>query len=327
MALLENIHAFVRTIELGSLSAAGRQLRQSPAVMSHRLQQLEAHLGVRLVNRTTRRLQLTEHGLAFFERARQVIEALERAETAVSDRGATPRGNIRITAPLAFGRRFLAPLVPAFLDAHPHVSIRMRLSDHLLDLVGEAVDVALRLANLRDSSLIARKIADCPRILCATPAYLAARGVPERPEDLFGHDCLLLRFPGSQQFRWTLQTPDGPLTLAVQGRVDADDSDVLLQLALAGRGIVLKPLFEVADDLRSGALVPVLVDFPPQPVALSVVYPHKQSPASRIKLFADYLAREIQPLITRAHAAFDLPARTAPPGSGDLAGPDPPQNR
>ena len=327
MALLENIHAFVRTIELGSLSAAGRQLRQSPAVMSHRLQQLEAHLGVRLVNRTTRRLQLTEQGLAFFERARQVIEALERAETAVSDLGATPRGNIRITAPLSFGRRFLAPLVPAFLDAHPHVGIRMRLSDHLLDLLGEAVDVALRLANLQDSSLIARKIADCPRILCAAPAYLAARGMPERPEDLFGHECLLLRFPGSQQYRWTLQAPDGPLTLAVQGRVDADDSDVLLQLALAGRGIVLKPLFEVADELHSGALVPVLASFPPQPVTLSVVYPHKQSPASRIKLFADYLVREIQPLITQAHAGFDLPAMAAPPLASDGGEQAAPQNR
>jgi DNA-binding transcriptional LysR family regulator len=305
MALLENIQAFVRTIELGSLSAAGRQLRQSPAVMSHRLQQLEAHLGVRLVNRTTRRLQLTEQGLAFFENGRHVLEALERAESAAADAGGVPRGNIRMTAPLSFGRRVLAPLVLAFQDKYPQVNIRLRLSDHLLDLLGEAVDVALRLAILQDSSLIARKIADCPRILCASPSYLAVNGTPENPQDLFNHNCLLLRFPGSPQYRWTLQTPDGPLTLPVRGRMDADDSDTLFHWALAGRGIVLKPVFEIVDELASGALRPVLPTFPPMPVSLAVVYPHKRLLSSRVKLLADFLVQEIAPTIAKAHDAIN----------------------
>ncbi|RFB80908.1 LysR family transcriptional regulator [Methylovirgula sp. 4M-Z18] len=305
MSLLENIQAFVRTIELGSLSAAGRQLRQSPAVMSHRLQQLEAHLGVRLVNRTTRRLQLTEQGLVFFENARVVLETLERAESVVSDVGATPRGNLKVTAPLVFGRCMLAPLVPSFLEKYPHVSIRLRLSDHLLDLLSEGVDMAVRLAIMPDSSLIARKIADCPRVLCASPEYLAARGTPETPEDLFGHNCLLLRFPGSQQFRWTIQSGDGPLTLSVQGRADADDGDVLTQWALAGQGIALKSAFEIADALRDGRLVPVLPQFPPLPATLSVVYPHKRLMPARVKLFADFLVQEISPLIQKAHEGLD----------------------
>jgi len=305
MAVLENIQAFVRTIELGSLSAAGRQLRQSPAVMSHRLQQLEAHLGVRLVNRTTRRLQLTEQGLAFFENAAQVLEALERAESAVADTGGSPRGTIRITAPLGLGRRVLAPLSLKFMEAHPAISIRLRLSDHLLNLLAEAVDLALRLAVLPDSTLVRRKIADCPRVLCASPAYLAAHSAPEQPEDLFGHNCLLLRFPGSQQYRWTLQSPDGPIALSVQGRMDADDGDVLTDWARAGHGIAMPALFEVADDLRAGRLVRVLPEFPPEPTSLSVVYPHKRLLPARVKLFSEFLVREIAPLMANAHKGFD----------------------
>jgi len=305
MAVLENIQAFVRTIELGSLSAAGRQLRQSPAVMSHRLQQLEAHLGVRLVNRTTRRLQLTEQGLAFFENAAQVLEALERAESAVADTGGSPRGTIRITAPLGLGRRVLAPLSLKFMEAHPAISIRLRLSDHLLNLLAEAVDLALRLAVLPDSTLVRRKIADCPRVLCASPAYLAAHSAPEQPEDLFGHNCLLLRFPGSQQYRWTLQSPDGPIALSVQGRMDADDGDVLTDWARAGHGIAMPALFEVADDLRAGRLVRVLPEFPPEPTSLSVVYPHKRLLPARVKLFSEFLVREIAPQMANAHKGFD----------------------
>ena len=182
--LLENMQVFVRVVELGSLSAAGRQLRLSPAVVSHRLQQLENHLGVRLLNRTTRQVQPTEQGAAYYEACQEVLAALAHAESVVADAGGTPRGNLRVTAPLGFGRRILAPLIPRFIARYPQLDVRLRLSDHLLDLLREAVDVAIRLAVLADSSLIARKIADCPRLLCAAPDYLAAHGTPERPEDL-----------------------------------------------------------------------------------------------------------------------------------------------
>jgi DNA-binding transcriptional LysR family regulator len=278
--------------------------------MSHRLQQLEGHLGVRLVNRTTRRLQLTEQGHAFFENATQVIEALERAESAVADSGGRPRGTIRVTAPLGLGRRTLAPLSLKFMDAHPDISIRLRLSDHILDLLAEAVDIALRLAVLPDSSLIGRKIADVPRVLCAAPSYLAQHGTPKQPEDLFGHNCLLLRFPGSQQYRWTLQSLDGPIILSIQGRMDADDGDVLADWARAGHGITMRALFEVGEDLRAGRLVRVLPDFPPVPTTLSVVYPHKRLLPARVKLFADFLVREVTPMIATAHEEFDLLAPT-----------------
>jgi len=288
MSLLENIRVFVRVVEQDSMSAAGRLLRLSPAVVSHRIQSLESHLGVRLLNRTTRKVQPTEQGLAFYQAAQEVMAAVERAETVVAGAGGQPQGALRVTAPLGFARRILAPLVPEFQQAHPKVTLQLRCSEHLIDLLNESVDVALRMGILTDSSLISRKIVDCERLLCAAPAYLSDRGTPKTPEDLLEHNCLLLRFPGSQQFRWTLQTPDGPQTLSVQGSFDADDGDLLTTWALAGQGIVLKPLWEVAEHLKDGRLVPVLPDCPPESVTLSVLYPHRRLLPARVKAFADF---------------------------------------
>jgi DNA-binding transcriptional LysR family regulator len=299
---------FVRVVELGSLSAAGRHLRLSPAVVSHRLQQLESHLGARLLNRTTRQVQPTEQGLVYYQACQDVMDALERAESAIADAGGMPRGSLRVTAPLGFGRRVLAPLVPEFQARHPEVDVRLRLSDHLIDLLEEAVDCAIRMAVLADSSLIVRKIADCPRVLCAAPAYLEAHGHPAVPEDLLEHRCLLLRFAGSQQFRWTLTTPDGPVTLPVGGPLDADDGDVLTEWALLGQGIALKPLWEVAAHLRQGRLEPVLSDFPPEPAALAVLYPHRRLLPAKVKAFADFMVEH------GPHALADLDR--PPPGEG-----------
>jgi DNA-binding transcriptional LysR family regulator len=288
MSLLENIRVFVRVVEQDSMSAAGRQLRLSPAVVSHRIQSLESHLGVRLLNRTTRRVQPTEQGLAFYQACQEVMAAVERAETVVAGTGGVPQGSLRVTSPLGFARRILAPLVPEFQALHPKVTLQLRCSEHLVDLLNESVDVAVRLAILSDSSLIARKIIDCERLLCAAPAYLSEHGTPQTPEALHDHNCLLLRFPGSQQFRWTLQTAEGPQTFSVQGRFDADDGDLLTDWALDARGIALKPLWEVAGHIKAGRLVPLLMDHPPEPVSLSVLYPHRRLLPARVKAFSDF---------------------------------------
>ena len=288
MSLLENIRVFVRVVEQDSMSAAGRQLRLSPAVVSHRIQSLEAHLGVRLLNRTTRRVQPTEQGLAFYQASLEVMAAVERAENVAAGVGGAPQGTLRVTTPLGFARRILAPLVPEFQALHPQVTLQLRLSEHIIDLLTESVDIAVRLAILSDSSLISRKVVDCERLLCAAPAYLSEAGTPEAPEDLLDHNCLLLRFPGSQQYRWILQTADGPRPLSVHGRFDADDGDVLTTWALAGQGIVMKPLWEVAEHLRAGALVPLLLDNPPEAAALSILYPHRRLLPAKVKAFADF---------------------------------------
>jgi len=308
LALIENIRVFVRVLELGSLSAAGRHMRLSPAVVSHRLQQLEAHLGVRLLNRTTRRVRPTEHGSAFYEACQDVLASLERAEATVADAGRLPRGILRITAPLGFGRQILAPILPDFRDEHPEVSVQLRLSDHVLDLVAEGMDVAIRLGTLADSSLIARRIADCPQVVCASPDYLLRHGAPKEPADLLKHACLILRLPGARPVRWVLNTPDGPVTLAVSGPVDADFGEILTEFALRGHGILLKPLWEVADYLRDGRLVPVLPDFPPEPISVSVVYPHRRLVAAKTRAFADFILNRGGAAITEAIAGVAVSA-------------------
>lgn len=295
---LPNIEAFVRCVELGGFSAAGRSLRLSAAVVSHRIQVLERHLGCRLFNRTTRKVQLTEQGRVFYERCLEIKEAVERAESSVTDAGAAPRGTLRVTAPLGFGRRVVAPLVPRYRAMRPEIDVRLRLSDYLVDLLVEAVDVAVRMAPLADSSLVARRVAELPRALVAAPDYLARHGSPRRVEDLAGHQCLMLRFPGSGQFRWTLMDGDEPVVVAPWGPMDADDGDVLTDWALAGGGIALKPLFEVAAHLRSGALVRVLPEHPPQPVSLALLYPHRPPLPVKVRTFADLLVEE-----ARSHIA------------------------
>lgn len=306
MSLLDNMRVFVRVVEQDSMSAAGRLLRLSPAVVSHRIQALESHLGVRLLNRTTRRVQPTEQGLAFYQACQEVLAAVERAENVVAGAGSTPQGSLRVTAPLGFTRRILAPLVSEFQELHPKVTLQLRCSEHLIDLLTESVDLAIRMAILSDSSLISRKIVDCERLLCAAPSYISDKGAPETPEDLLDHNCLLLRFPGSQQFRWTLQTADGPKTFSVQGRFDADDGDVLTGWALEGRGIVLKPLWEVADQLRDGRLRPLLTDFPPEDVSLSVLYPHRRLLPARVKAFSDFAVTRFAAAIEERLAGLEL---------------------
>lgn len=288
MGLLEDIRVFVRSVEKGSFSEAGRDLRLSAAVVSHRVLSLEQRLNCRLLNRTTRKMQLTAAGRSFFERCIDVMDAVERAESSV----AGARGAIKVTAPLGLGRRLVAPMVTRFQSAHPELDIRLRLSDHLLDLIAEGIDIALRMASLDDSTFVLRKVADVERILCASPDYLAQNGVPKVAEDLKAHKCLLLRYPGSQQFRWTLLVQNTPVTLPVRGPVDSDDGDILTGWALSGAGIALKPVFEVADHLASGALVPVLPNFRPPPLTLSILYPSRRLLSPNVKLLSDMLFEE-----------------------------------
>ena len=301
MASLDNIESFVRSVELGSFSAAGRSLRLSAAVISHRMQVLERHLGCRLFNRSTRKMQLTEPGRIFYERCLEIREAVERAESSVTDAGATPRGTLRVTAPLGFGRRVVAPLVPRYRALRPEIDVRLRLSDHVLDLFLEAVDVAVRMGSLADSSLAVRRVAELPRALLASPTYLARHGTPGRIGDLGRHQCLTLRFPGSSEFRWTLMDGDRPVAVAPSGPMDADDGDVLTEWALSGEGIALKPLFEIAAHLRSGALVRVLPQYPPPPATLALLYPHRQLLPTKVRTFADLLVKE-----ARLHIATQM---------------------
>ncbi len=298
MATLENITVFVRSVEFGSFSSAGRATGLSAAVVSHRIKMLEQHLGCRLFHRTTRKMQLTEQGRIFYERCLEIREAVERAETSIAEMGASPRGSLKITAPLGIGRRVVTPMIARFRAEFPRIDVRLRLSDYLIDILMESVDMALRMAVMEDSALIMRKISDIERSLVAAPAYIARRGAPKKPDDLFDHECLLLRFPGSSQARWSLIEDGQARQLPVDGSIDADDSDVITDWAVAGLGIMLKPTFEVAEYLKSGELVRVLPDYPPVPVTLGVLYPYRQNVPAKVRAFADMLVPDM-----RAHIA------------------------
>ncbi|MCB5411342.1 LysR family transcriptional regulator [Pseudogemmobacter faecipullorum] len=307
MSYVNNLRMFVRVCDLGSMSAAARDQRTSPAVASARISDLEKHLGVRLFNRTTRSLQTTEQGRLFYDGACKVLEAITEAEAGISGGARNPRGTISLSAPLGIGRRLIAPEVPGFHDLYPQVDLRMRLSDRPVDLVTEGIDIAFHLGRLEDSTLKMRQIAECPRLLCAAPAYIARRGMPEDGEALLRdqHDCLILRYPGAREFRWTLQSPEGPRQYAVSGPFDSDDGDVLTQWALDGRGIVLKPLFDIAADLRAGRLVPVAKASPPQPVQLSALSQHRRLKDPKLSLFSDFITARIRETIRRE--SEDLP--------------------
>ncbi len=302
MSYVNNIRMFVRVYELGSMSAAARDQRTSPAVSSARISELEKHLGVRLFSRTTRSLQPTENGRIFYEGAKKVLEAIDDAEAAVMDVTQNPRGTIHVSAPLGIGRRFIAPHVPAFKDIYPQIDVRLRLSDRIVDVTTEGLDVAFHLGLLEDSTLKVRLIADCPRILCAAPAYVARRGNPADGAALVAdrHDCLNLRFPGAKEFQWTLQTPEGPRRYEIAGPFESDDGDVLTGWALDGRGIVMKPVFEVAEYLRDGRLVPVAEATPPVPTQLACLSQHRRLKDPKVRLFTDFMATHVKEEMRRA---------------------------
>ncbi|WP_212523827.1 LysR family transcriptional regulator [Actibacterium sp. MT2.3-13A] len=295
MAYLDNVKTFVRVYELGSMSAAARDLRISAAVASARISQLEEHLNVRLFQRTTRMLNPTEQGNLFYRGACKILEAVDEAEAEINNVTLMPRGSLYVAAPLGLGRRLIAPRVPAFKAAYPLIDIRLRLSDRKLDLAAEGLDVAFFLGVPEDSALRMRKIADCPRVLCAAPEYLARKGWPETPGALTDgrHDCLNLRYPGASEFQWPLETPEGVKRFAVTGPFESDDGDVLTGWALEGHGIILKPVFEVAHHLKAGRLVPVLEDTPPVPVQMGCLFIHRRRQDPKTRLFIDFMAEHI----------------------------------
>ena len=299
MSYFENIRTFVRVYELGSMSAAGRDLRISPAVASSRISQLEEHLGVRLFQRTTRSLTPTEQGQHFYRGATEVLEAVENAEAQIVNITEKLRGSLYIAAPLGVGRRLIAPQVPEFLEEYPEIKVRLRLTDRKVDLTTEGLDLAFFLGQPEDSNLRIRKIADVERVLCASQEYIDRRGMPKNGQDLVtdGHECLSLRFPGATEFQWRLMTAEGPKRYAVTGRFESDDGDVLTDWALAGQGVVMKPTFEVADHLNSGRLIPVAIETPPEPIQMACLFTHRRRQDPKTRLFMEFMVDRIARMI------------------------------
>ncbi|WP_106001726.1 LysR family transcriptional regulator [Magnetospirillum gryphiswaldense] len=280
--------AFVQTVECGGFTQAARRLGQSKSLISRQVAQLEAQLGARLLQRTTRKLSTTEAGQAYYQRAHRILADLAEASAEIGQLQSMPRGKLRISAPMSFGVLHLTPALPRFLESCPELEMDLALTDRFVDLVEEGFDVAVRIGRLADSSLIVRRITPIRRVLCASPAYLARCGHPQRPADLAHHACLGHLEMGSSEWRF-LTADNGLETVRVSCRFRAGNGEALRTMALAGLGFVYLPSFFIGADLRAGTLVSVLDQYVPQDSALYGAYPHGRHLSAKVRVFLDFL--------------------------------------
>lgn len=291
MDRIGDIGLFLRVLDLGSISAAARSLDLSVAVASQRLKRLERELGVRLLHRTTRQLHATPEGAALAEQGRVLVEDLEALTSGLRQAGGEAAGTLRVTTSASFGRQYISALLPEFLARHPRIRLSINLNDQLLDLVSSGFDLAIRIGALDDSSLVATRLADNRRVLCASPAYLREHGMPQSPEELANHECLLLVGSQGRQDVWRMRDRDGrDVVVRVRGRFESNLGEVLRDAAIAGLGIALHSTWHVCEDLRAGRLQVVLPDYPIATSGIYAVMPQRRLVPPRVRAFVDFLA-------------------------------------
>jgi DNA-binding transcriptional LysR family regulator len=293
MDRLGEMTMFARTVEEGSFSAAARALKLTPSAVSKQVSRLEDRLGARLLNRTTRRLSLTEEGRAFHARCVQILAEIDEAETAVTELHAAPRGTLRVAAAVAFFSHQVMPLLPEFLERYPEVRFDLVMTDREVDMVDERIDVAIRFGQPRESTLIARKLAVSRRVICAAPAYLARHGTPATPADLARHNCLTLST--RPEFNvWAFgERPEDHLL--VTGNLELNQADALYDACLAGIGLARVAGYLVEGDIKAGRLVPVLAEQLKESSNLYVVYPHRRHLSPKVRAFVDFLVAQFSP--------------------------------
>jgi DNA-binding transcriptional LysR family regulator len=289
---LDALRTFVAIATLGNFARASDKLSISRAMASKRVADLEAELGVKLINRTTRAMSLTEAGRKLFSAAETMFGLLESVEEEIHSATAIPRGVLRVNAPMSFGIRCLSPIIDAFLQENEQVSVQLTLDDRVVDIVEEGFDVAIRIRNLGDSSLTARRLAPARMAVCASPAYLERHGKPERPQDLTSHDCLIYDYLARQNI-WSFSREGESVDIRVSGRLHSNNGDVLVQAAVDGIGIMLAPTFIAFQALRSGALRPILGDWRAVEPSLYAVMPPGRVDVLKVRRFVEHLAKTI----------------------------------
>jgi DNA-binding transcriptional LysR family regulator len=313
---------FSKVVQAGTLSAAARELGISTAVVSRTLAALETHLGVRLVNRTTRSLHLTDEGASYYETSQRILAEIDEADAAVTSRRVEPQGVLKVALPASFGHQHIAPLIPRFAQRYPKVELALSLSDRSINLIEEGFDLAVRIAELKDSSLAARKLAPNRRVVCASPDYLREHGEPRTPQDLAKHNCLIASWEYGFAMAWEYKSPAGKRgTVRVTGRYACDNWEVLRDWAVAGLGVALKSTWDVRKLLADGALVALLpsYDFGTD-VGIYAVYPHRRHLPAKTRAFIDFLAESFGPepywdqpaaAATRTRSSLRIKARAA----------------
>lgn len=293
MDLLAAFRTFVRVVETGSFSAVAADLNTTQPTVSRQVAALEAHLGARLLTRTTRRLVLTEDGQVLYEHAQRAIEAADEAQDAVGLRKRKPTGLLRLATPVVFGRLHVLPRLPAFLMRYPDVGIDLVMNDSITDLVEEGIDLAVRIGDLTDPGLVAKRLGTTRRITVASPGYLAQRGEPRHPDDLTGHDCVVYTRLATGP-RWTFLGAEGVLTVEVTGRFRVNNSEGVRDAVLRGLGVGVVPNWLFVDEIERGAVRVILTAFEPKPLPISAVYPSRRFLAMKVRAMIDFLEDEFR---------------------------------
>ena len=290
MDRLLSMAVFKRVVDAGSFAGAARHFGMSPEMAGNHVKALEAHLGVRLLNRTTRRMHLTEAGAAYHARCAHILSEIEEAEAEAGVQQAAPSGLLRITGPLTFGEQHLGPAISDYLARYPSVSVEVFLSDRHVNLIDEGFDLAVRIGEPPDSTLITRRLATAQLVLCAAPTYLERRGRPEEPSDLSRHACLVyadLKSPRT----WRFTAPDGRVeTVQIAGPFSSNNPQLIVSLAVVGHGLILWPSFAVGADILAGRLIPLLTTWRSRELTIRALYPHRSLLSAKVRTFVDFLA-------------------------------------
>jgi len=290
MDRLAGMRVFSQVVESGGFAKAAERLGLSTTATSRYVAELETHLQTRLLNRTTRKVSLTESGRAFYERAVQILSDLEEAEQEAARAAVVPRGTIKLTTSVAFGVRHVAGAIAAFVAQHPGVKFDVSLSERIVDLVEEGFDLGIRIGGTGTENIVARPLGEARLVPCASPDYLARRGTPARPEDLENHNCLTYEYGTRSVWRFR-DAAGGERPVRVSGTLHANSGDFIAQAAVRGAGIVLEPAFVVAEEVRAGRLVPLLREFEPAPLPVYAVYPSRKHLSAKVRLFVDFLVQ------------------------------------
>jgi DNA-binding transcriptional LysR family regulator len=289
MDTLDGMRTYVAVVTEGSFAGAAGRLGMSPQLVSKYVAQLESRLGARLLNRSTRRVSITEVGQAYFERCQQVLADIDEMESAIGESAVAACGTLRINAPMSFGTLHLSQAIADYQKTQPDVSVDLTLDDRVVDIVSEGFDLAIRITDLDESSLVARKLAPVRMVVCGSPDYLRRRGVPETPNELETHHCLGYAY-WSGRNRWRFEANGKVLDVKITGRFSANNGDALRLAAIAGTGLALQPTFIVGNDIRAGRLRPVLENFSIKGLDVYAVYAHRQYLTGKVRTFVDFLA-------------------------------------
>jgi len=293
MDRLESMSILLSAHEAGSLSAAARRLGMPLATVSRKVSELEAHLGTRIFNRSSRRLTLTETGRSYVAACKRILEDVEEAERAASGEYSAPKGELVITSPIVFGRLHVLPVVIDFLKAYPDISIRMLLVDRVVDLLEERVDLAVRIGELPDSGLVASKVGSVRRVICASPTYFAKRGIPKKPSDLGAHDCIAFEGLASSD-GWIFRTGKSPASVAIKPRLVVTTAEAAIDAALAGVGIARVLSYQIAQSVRSGTLALALEEFEPTPWPVHLVHTGQRLLPLKMRAYIDFAAPRLR---------------------------------